>query len=83
MDGVYKSVFPSSYATYAGLCYAVEHCCPVFDMMGAGTPAEHYGVRDFKARFGGKLVENGRYLFISKRILYTIGKIGVKIMKIL
>ena len=83
MDGVYKSVFPSSYATYAGLCYAAEHGCPVFDMMGAGTPDEHYGVRDFKARFGGKLVENGRYLLISKRTLYIIGKIGVKIMKML
>ncbi len=80
-DGKWKSIFPSSYATYAGIRYAAEHGMPRFDMMGAGTPDEAYGVRDFKARFGGKEVEHGRFLCVTKPWLYEIGKVGVKMLK--
>lgn len=80
-DGVYPHVFPSSYATYAGIKYAAEHGCARFDMMGAGKPDEAYGVRDFKAKFGGKEVEHGRFLCITKPLLYQIGKLGVAILK--
>ena len=80
-DGVYPHVFPSSYATYAGIKYAAEYGMPRFDMMGAGKPDEAYGVRDFKAKFGGKEVEHGRFLCITKPLLYKIGVLGVKILK--
>lgn len=80
-DGEYKSIFPSSVATYAGIKYASEHGCTKFDMMGAGSPAESYGVRDFKAKFGGKLVEHGRFCYVCKPLLYQIGKLGVWILK--
>ena len=80
-DGEWKSIFPSSLATYAGIKYAAEHGCARFDMMGAGKPDEAYGVRDFKARFGGKEVEHGRFLCITKPVLYQIGVLGVKILK--
>lgn len=80
-DGEWKSVFPSSVATYAGIRYAAEHNMPRFDMMGAGTPQEAYGVRDFKARFGGQLVEHGRYKYICKPLLYKCGEVGVKLLK--
>ena len=80
-DGEWKSIFPSSLATYAGIKYAAEHGCARFDMMGAGKPDEAYGVRDFKARFGGKEVEHGRFLCITKPLLYKIGVLGVTILK--
>lgn len=80
-DGEWKSIFPSSLATYAGIRYAVEHGCTRFDMMGAGKPDEAYGVRDFKARFGGEQVEHGRFLHVRKSLLYKIGKLGVKVIK--
>ena len=80
-DGAYEGVYPSSYATYAGLQYAVKHQLPVFDMMGAGVPDEPNGVRDFKARFGGQLVEYGRFLTIINPAIYQIGKLGVKVIK--
>ena len=80
-DGVYPHVFPSCYATYAGIKYAAEYGMPRFDMMGAGKPDEAYGVRDFKAKFGGKEVEHGRFLCITKPLLYKIGALGVKILK--
>jgi len=80
-DGEWKSIFPSSFATYAGIMYAADHGMSRFDMMGAGTPNEAYGVRDFKARFGGKEVEHGRFLCVTKPILYKIGALGVKLLK--
>ena len=80
-DGEWKSIFPSSLATYAGIKYAAEHGCARFDMMGAGKPDEAYGVRDFKARFGGKEVEHGRFLCITKPVLYRIGVLGVWLLK--
>lgn len=81
-DGVHKTIFPSELATFAGLQYAAEYGFPRFDMMGAGKPDDGgYGVRDFKLKFGGELVELGRYVHVCKPLLYTIGRLGVKIMK--
>ena len=80
-DGEWKSIFPSSVATYAGIRYATEHGMPRLDMMGAGKPEEAYGVRDFKARFGGNEVEYGRFLYIASPMLYKIGETGVKALK--
>lgn len=81
LDGKYKGVHPSKLATYSALCYCAENGFSVFDMMGAGKPDEGYGVRDFKARFGGKLVEEGRFVHIAHPLLYKIGKWGVKLLK--
>lgn len=81
LDGKYKGVHPSKLATYSALRYCAENGFSVFDMMGAGKPDEDYGVRDFKARFGGKLVEEGRFVHIAHPLLYKIGKWGVKLLK--
>lgn len=81
-DGEFKNIFPSELSTYAALQYATELGCPCFDMMGAGKPDDGgYGVRDFKLKFGGELVELGRFLHINNRLLFGIGKFGVKLMK--
>ena len=80
-DGEWKTIFPSTLATYSGIRYAAEHNCSRFDMMGAGKPDEAYGVRDFKAKFGGKEVDHGRFLCITKPLLYRIGVLGVKLLK--
>lgn len=81
-DGISKSVFPSTLATYAGISYAAENGFKRFDMMGAGSPGDGgYGVRDFKAKFGGELVEHGRFKLILNRPLYLLGTLGVKIIK--
>ena len=80
-DVEYEKQYPSVMATYAGMAYAAEHGIARCDFMGAGVPGIPYGVRDFKKRFGGKMVEHGRFLYIAKPILYQIGAFGVKIMK--
>lgn len=78
-----KGIRPSSVATWFGIEYSANNGYPIFDLMGAGKPKEKYGVRDFKAEFGGELVEHGRFVYVCNSLLYGIGKLGVKIMKLL
>lgn len=81
LNSEYKEQYPSVMATWKGMCYANEHGCARYDMMGAGEPNVPYGVRDFKAEFGGQQVEFGRFLWIRMPLLYKIGTIGVRILK--
>lgn len=81
-DANNKSLSPSVMVNYAGICYAAEHGISKFDFMGAGKPDDGgYGVRDFKLKFGGELVEYGRNVYVCNRLLFEIGKLGVKILK--
>lgn len=82
IDGVYKHVYPSTMATYYAIKFASEKGLKYFDMMGAGAPSDGgYGVREFKMRFGGELVEYGRFKYICNPLLYKIGSLGVKLLK--
>lgn len=81
-NGGYKHIFPSELATFAGLHYSATNDFLHFDMMGAGKPDDGgYGVRDFKLKFGGDLMEFGRNIFICNPLLYNIGKFGISIIK--
>ena len=81
LNGECKEQYPSVMATWAGLQRANEAGIQRYDMMGAGMPNVPYGVRDFKAEFGGEMVEHGRWLCVNKPLLYRIGSWGVKILK--
>ena len=81
MDGQVKNVFPSTLATWAGIEFAALNGFKRFDMMGAGKPDEGYGVREFKSKFGGELVEHGRFLCICQPTLYKLGKYIISIIK--
>ena len=81
-DGVYKKIYPSTVATYSAISFAASHGCRYFDMMGAGAPGDGgYGVREFKAKFGGELQENGRFSYACNKVLFAVGKLGVKVLK--
>ncbi|MEM7486571.1 MAG: peptidoglycan bridge formation glycyltransferase FemA/FemB family protein [Bacteroidota bacterium] len=80
-DGMFKNVYPSILATWAAMDYANKNNIPRFDFMGAGKPDEDYGVREFKSKFGGELVELGRFIHVAKPILFGIGKKAVQILK--
>lgn len=83
LDELYKEQYASVMATYAAIEYAKANQIPLFDFMGAGIPNEPYGVRDFKMEFGGEVVEYGRYLYVRNPLLYWIGKMGVRCMRLL
>lgn len=82
LDQQYRVLSPSVMVNYSGICYAASNNYPRFDFMGAGKPDDGgYGVRDFKLKFGGELLELGRYIYVCNPLLFQIGKLGVKIMK--
>ncbi|MDD4968620.1 MAG: peptidoglycan bridge formation glycyltransferase FemA/FemB family protein [Paludibacter sp.] len=81
LDGQFKNVYPSTIATWAAIEYTALNDYSCFDMMGAGKPDSGYGVREFKSKFGGKLVEDGRFLYLSNPFLFKIGKAAVSIMR--
>ena len=81
LDEDFRECYPSVIATYAAIEYAKEHELPLFDFMGAGKPDIPYGVRDFKMEFGGELVENGRFVYVQKTILYRFGVWCIKQLK--
>ncbi|MCB9284856.1 MAG: GNAT family N-acetyltransferase [Lewinellaceae bacterium] len=78
-NGSVKGVHSSVLATWAQIDYGLKNGYQLFDFMGAGKPEEEYGVREFKARFGGEEVNYGRYERILNPLLYQIGKLGLKI----
>jgi hypothetical protein len=79
LDAVSNDVYPSVMATWAPIDYALKNKIDSFDFLGAGSPHSDYGVREFKSKFGGELVNNGRYIKINNRVMYSIGKVGIKL----
>ena len=76
-----KAIYPSVLATWAPMEFALRHQIKYFDFLGAGAPDTSYGVREFKKRFGGSEVENGRYHLTINKPLYGFGKFGLKLLK--
>ena len=54
----------------------VEEGYEVYDFGGAGSPRQRYGVRDYKSKFGGELVNFGRNVHVHRPALLWMGKAG-------
>lgn len=83
LDREYKDLYPSVLATWAAIEYAIANDIQSFDFMGVGVPNKDYGVRDFKAKFGGDMVNFGRFGRINNKFLYSITEIGFNILALL
>jgi lipid II:glycine glycyltransferase (peptidoglycan interpeptide bridge formation enzyme) len=59
MEGRAKKA--DEFLVWDALRWGVSHDYETFDFGGAGAPEEEYGPREFKRRFGGKLIEPGRF----------------------
>ncbi len=81
LDQDYKDQSPSVMATYAAIEYGFKNNLKYFDFMGAGKSNEDYGVRDFKSKFGGELVEHGRFIKINRPLMYKLGKTALQLLK--
>ncbi|MEM2125313.1 MAG: GNAT family N-acetyltransferase [Candidatus Methanosuratincola sp.] len=53
----------------------------VFDFGGGGRPNEKYGVRDFKAKFGGELVNFGRNVRVHSPLRLKISQAGYQLVR--
>jgi hypothetical protein len=56
-----RGVSPCSHLRWFELRWAHDNGFSVYDSGGAGQPDVPYGVRKFKSKFGGRLVQYGRY----------------------
>jgi serine/alanine adding enzyme len=79
-DGLVQGLHPSVLATWAPIEYGLKNGMEHFDFLGAGKPDQDYGVREFKARFGGEEVSFGRYEKIVNPGLYRVGKAGLTLL---
>jgi serine/alanine adding enzyme len=61
--------------------WANENGYKKFDFGGAGKPDIPYGVRDYKLKFGGELVNFGRYKLVHKKRLFEISRIGFNVLQ--
>ena len=75
-----KGIYPSVLATWAAIDYATRNNISLFDFMGLGKPDVDYGVRDFKLRFGGSVVNHGRMIRINMPLTYWISELGFNLL---
>jgi serine/alanine adding enzyme len=79
----YSRYIPGDLLMWHVLHWGAENNYRVYDFGGAGKPGEEYGVRDFKAKFGGELVEYGRFTITHAPIRSRLSKIGYRIYRYL
>ena len=77
-DPAYYKHCPNEWMVWHILRMGIQNGFRIFDFGGAGFPDEKYGVRDFKSRFGGKLVNHGRYTKIYSPLWFQISKVGYR-----
>jgi lipid II:glycine glycyltransferase (peptidoglycan interpeptide bridge formation enzyme) len=82
LDHEYPEAYPSVIATWSAIDYAIKNNIPQFDFMGVGIPSRPYGVRDFKKRFGGEMVNYGRFSRINNKTLYHIAELGYNVLAV-
>jgi len=70
--------YPNDILPWEIMKWGVENGYKVFDFGGAGNPDKNYGVRDYKMKFGGQLVEYGRYRYYHLKILKPFVKLLLK-----
>ena len=81
-DSQYYSLFPNDLLIWETLRWGIKKGYKTFDYGGAGEPNKPYGVRAFKQQMGGELVNYGRYERIHRPIMYRIGVLGMKMLKL-
>ena len=73
--------YPNDYLPWKVMEWGANNRYKYFDFGGAGNPNVPYGVRDYKMKFGGELVELGRFEKIHNPILMNIAKAGLMIYR--
>lgn len=81
-DNEYKNYYANDYLPFKVMEWGINNGYKVFDFGGAGKPGVPYGVRDFKLKYGGQLVNYGRYQNIYNPFIYSMAsKLFVQLRK--
>lgn len=81
MDRKYGHDMPNELLLWHIFEWGADKGYAVYDFGGAGTPDEEYGVRDFKAKFGGELVCFGRNTCVHVPTVLAISERGYRIYR--
>ena len=79
LDRRYSEFVPNELLMWDILKWGAESRYQVYDFGGAGKPGEKYGVRDFKAKFGGELVCYGRNIYVHRPGMLKFSKVGYQV----
>lgn len=77
----YYNKYPNDLLPWEVIKWGAENEMRIFDFGGAGHPDKEYGVREYKRKFGGELVNFGRFEKIHKPLTYKIAKFGFELLK--
>ena len=67
------NLFPNDAMVWHVLEYGCKNGFELFDFGGAGVANEEYGVREFKKRFGGQLVEYNSFKKVHRPVILNLG----------
>lgn len=82
-DDNQKNKYPNDFIPYHILLWGAENEYSIFDFGGAGKPNVPYGVREHKRKFGGKMVNFGRYEIVHKPLFMAVGKLCLPVYRFL
>lgn len=80
-DREYSDFLPNEMLIWHILEWGTNNGYHLYDFGGAGKPNEEYGVRDFKAKFGGELVNFGRNMCVHKPTLLKLSRQGYEVYR--
>lgn len=80
-DRAYSDYLPNEMLIWHILEWGANNGYHIYDFGGAGKPDEEYGVRDFKAKFGGDLVNFGRNTYVHNPALLKLSKQGYEVYR--
>lgn len=73
-DRTFRKFYPNDRLVWHILEWGANNGFSCFDFGGAGRPTEKYGPREFKAKFGGKLVNFGRNTYVHAPYTLSISR---------
>ncbi|MCK5137874.1 MAG: GNAT family N-acetyltransferase [Bacteroidales bacterium] len=82
-DEKYLAYRPNDVLPWEIIKWGTKNNFKVFDFGGAGKPNIPYGVREYKLKFGGELVNFGRFFRVHNNFLFHIGKLGFQIFRLI
>lgn len=80
-DRAYSKYLPNELLIWNLLEWGAGNGYQLYDFGGAGKQNEEYGVRAFKAKFGGDLVSYGRYTCVHSPHLLRLSRLGYSIYR--
>lgn len=81
MDREFSSHHATELLRWHVIEWGIDNGYHTFDFGGAGKPNEVYGVRDFKAKFGGDLVNLGRSTYVHSPLMLNLSKKGYELYR--